>query len=97
MRPIIVSNLRVESMTGPTCYAGESGFSALTAFVKSDDLAIVDQLRKVASEGTAVTIRCAALEIEGHVGNFQFTANRAQEDIAISVDELRHLKPTRKS
>jgi hypothetical protein len=92
-----VSHLRVESVTRPTCYVGENGFSALIAYVKSDDPAIACQLRKAASEGTTVTVRCAALEIEGRDGNFQFTTNRMKEDIAISIDKLRRLKPSSQS
>jgi len=97
MQPIIVSNLRVESVTGPTCYAGENGFSALTAYVKSDDPAIVNQLRKAAEEGITVTIKCATLEIEGRVGNLRVTTDGMTDAIAVSVDELRYFKPSDKS
>jgi hypothetical protein len=97
VQPIIVSNLRVESVTGPTCYAGENGFSALTAYVKSDDPAIVNQLRKAGEEGTTVTIKCATLEIEGRVGNLLVTTDGLKDAIAVSVDELRYFQPNRKS
>ena len=30
MKPIVVAKLRVESVTGSTCYAGEGGFSGLS-------------------------------------------------------------------
>jgi hypothetical protein len=63
VQPIIVSDLIVESVTGTTCYPDEGGFSALTAYVKSDDPAIVGQLRTAANEGAKVIVRCAKLEI----------------------------------
>ena len=73
------------------------GFSSLTAYVKSDDPAIVSQLRRAADEGTTVTIKCATLEIEGRVGNLQVTTDGMKGAIAVSVDELRYFKPSRKS
>jgi hypothetical protein len=96
VQPIIVSNLRVESVTGPTCYAGENGFSALTAYIKTDDSGIVNQLRKAAKERSTVIVRCASLEIEGRVGNLQVTTDGMKDAIAISIDELRYFKPGHK-
>jgi hypothetical protein len=89
MQQITVTNLRVESITGPTCYRGENGFSALTAYVKCDDVEISKQLRHAADTGTGVVVKCAQLEVEGDVGNLQFAADAAKREIAISVDNLR--------
>lgn len=91
--PITVSHLNVESVTGPTCYPGENGFSALTAYVKSDDPAIIGQLRKAANEGSSVIVRCARLEIEGRVGNLEVTTGEMKGAVAITIDKLRDLKP----
>lgn len=97
MQPIIVSNLRVESITGPTCYAGENGFSALTAYVKSDDPAVVQQLHRASDKGATVMLRCAALEIEGRVTNLRVKIEGMEDAIAIRIDELRYFKPGSKS
>lgn len=88
MSRIIVTNLRVESVTGPTCYRGEDGFSALTAYVRRDDPEVMSLLLRAAEAGTSVVIKCARLEIEGRVGRLQFSANETK-DIAVSVDYLR--------
>ena len=92
MQPLIVTYLRVESVSGPTCYADEGGFSALTAYVRSDDPEIVNQLRKAAGERNRVIIRCAKLEIEGNVGNLQVEADGMKDLIAINIDDLRYFK-----
>jgi hypothetical protein len=96
VQPIIVSDLIVESVTGTTCYPGEGGFSALTAYVKSDDPAIIDQLQRAANEGTSVIVRCAKLEIEGRAGNLHVPIGGMKGAIAISIDELRYFKHGRK-
>lgn len=88
MSQIIVTSLRVESITGPTCYRGEDGFSGLIAYVKRDDPEITSLLLAAAETGKTVAIKCARLEVEGRVGRFQFSDNETK-DIAISVDELR--------
>ncbi len=96
MQPIIVSNLLIESTTGPTCYAGENGFSVLIAYVKPDDPDIVSLLRRAADEDSTVIIRCAKLEVEGRVGTLRVDTERLKDAIAIRVDELRYLKAGRK-
>jgi hypothetical protein len=95
MATIIVDYLHVESVSGPTCYAGEDGFSGLTAYVKSDYVELVTLLRVAAGEGKSVTIRCAKLEIEGSVSALQFAEAQPRELIAIAVDELRYFKQGR--
>ncbi|MDP9174390.1 MAG: hypothetical protein M3O30_11070 [Planctomycetota bacterium] len=67
----------------------------MTAYVKADDVAIANQLSRAAKEGSSVTVRCAALEIEGRVGNL-VTCDEMEGYIAISVTELRYFKPHRK-
>ena len=96
MSLIIVPNLRVESITDPTCYPRENGFSALIAYVETDDAAIADQPIRAAEEGLTVILRCATLEVEGKVGKFQFAKGETKETIAIAVDDLRYFKPHRK-
>jgi hypothetical protein len=93
VKPIIVSMLRVESVTGETCYAGENGFSALTAYVKPDDPAILKQLHKAYADRSNVVIRCAALEIEGRVGSIESNPDGMRSAIAISIVDLRYFKP----
>jgi hypothetical protein len=82
-----VNNLRVESVSGPTCYPGENGFSSLIAYVKSEDAEIINRLRRAAEEDAVVVVRCAALEVSGKVGKI-----RSREDIPINVDDLRLFK-----
>jgi hypothetical protein len=96
VQPIIVSDLIVESVTGATCYPDEGGFSALTAYVRPDDPAIIDQLRRAANEGASVIVRCAKLEVEGRVGKLQVSIGGMKGAIAISIDELRYFKHGRK-
>jgi hypothetical protein len=94
VQPIIVENLLVESVTGSTCYAEENGFSALTAYVRSEDAAIVNQLTGAAEAvAKVVIVRCASLEIEGFVGNLHSTGHGMKDAIAINIDDLRYFKP----
>ena len=95
MHPILVRRLRVESVSDstPDPY-GQPGFSALTAYVDTDDPSLLHQLRRVAEEGSLVVIKCATLEVEGRVAQLQFTANADAGSIAISVDDLRYFKPS---
>jgi hypothetical protein len=87
---IVVPNLRVEVVTGPTCYPAEGGFSALTAYLSSVEPAIASQLRKAAEGNLRVKVRCAMLEIEGRIGNIQFQNGGAKDTVAIAVDKVRH-------
>lgn len=93
---IVVAKLLVESVTGPTCYPGENGFSSLVAYVSSSDSKAVDQLTHAAGQGTIVTVRCAALEVEGRVGNLHTIGPGIGEAVSISVVGLRHYKPSPK-
>jgi hypothetical protein len=97
MKPIVVAKLCVESVTGSTCYAGENGFSALIAYVAPDDPLIAERLREAHTERSTVTIRCAALEIEGRVGNLKCDIDGMPQAVAISVDDLRYFKPQHNS
>jgi len=93
MKPIVVAKLRVESVTGKTCYAGENGFSALIAYVAPEDPLMIEQLRNAQTQRSTVTIRCGAIEIAGRVGNLKCDIGGMSEAIAISVDDLRYFKP----
>jgi hypothetical protein len=95
-QPIIVRNLRVESISDPTPDPyGQPGFSVLTAYVNVNDAALVDRLRWAADEGVVVVIKCAALEVEGRVIERQFSDGKSPSVISILVDDLRYLKPRR--
>ena len=87
--------MRLEFVSGPTCYSGENGFSALTASVGLEDAEVVKQLRAAAVQDSVVVVRCAAFEVEGRVGKFQFNTDTKREAIYITVDDLRSLKPKR--
>jgi hypothetical protein len=90
-----VRRLRVESVSDPTPDPyGQPGFSALTAYVDRDD-PIANQLRNASVQKIAVKVRCATLEIEGHIGELQFAEDANERPIAINVDELRYYKPSR--
>ncbi len=57
MQLMTVTNLRVESITGPACYRRENGFSALIAYVKCDDTEISRQLRNAADAGNGLDLQ----------------------------------------
>jgi hypothetical protein len=89
MQPIIVRRLRVESISDPTPDPyGQSGFSALTAYVDDNDAALSRQLQKAAIGNAVVVVRCATLEAEGRV-----TSSIGQRAVSIRVDDLRYFKP----
>ena len=92
MKPIIVSQLRVESASGPTCYRGENGFSVLIGYGQSEDPAIVGQLQTAYAKGVPVSLRCARLEIEGRITNLHSNPDGMKDAIAISIDDLRFFK-----
>jgi hypothetical protein len=66
MSPVpIVRSLRIHAVSGDTLYPDENGFSAVWGEVDSDDAAITNVLDQVLQVGTAVSLRCGALEITG--------------------------------
>jgi hypothetical protein len=93
LKPIIVSKLRVESVTGETCYRNENGFSALTAYVSAEDPAMFDLLKTAHAKRETVSLRCATLEIDGIVGNLNSKSPGIGQAVAISIDDLRYRKP----
>ena len=64
--PVLVPELAVRVVTGETCYAGEGGFSGVSAEVTAKDPEAVRALR-VATHGGEVVLRCARLEVVGRL------------------------------
>jgi hypothetical protein len=90
MQRSLVSYLQIVSVSGPTCYAGEGGFSALTAYVKCDNVELRDSLHAAALARERVSLRCARLEIEGLVGTIQFADGEPKERIALSIEGVHY-------
>ena len=62
---ILVTSLRIEASSGPTCYPGENGFSAVSGIVSTDDPKIASILDEYFRAGDVVILRCGVLEIAG--------------------------------
>jgi hypothetical protein len=91
-KTILVPNLRIEIITGSTCYVGENGFSSFTAYVTHCDDETYNLLREVHQNQKEVTVKCAGVEIDGRVGNLKADLGEDKLAIAISVTALRYLK-----
>lgn len=62
MQPIEVQSLRIEAASGPTCYAGENGFSAVWGELSADGPELCQQLDSLVANGDSAVLRCGALE-----------------------------------
>ena len=60
---VVVPELTVQVVTGETCYAGEGGFSAISAEVTAKDAELTRTLRLAGAQGGEVVLRCARLEV----------------------------------
>lgn len=65
MQPIVVPSLRIEATGGPTCYAGEGGFSAVSCELTADSPELAGELNAFIVSGKPVTVRCGLLETTG--------------------------------
>jgi hypothetical protein len=91
---IRVKHLRIEVITGdPANDPHGQGFSAVIGYVEKADPAVFGQLSKVRANRDEVTIRCAALEIDGTVGKIQDGKNSC---VCIAVSEVRFAAPGRR-
>ena len=61
----------------------------MTAYVKSEDSAVINQLSRAENDATAVIVRCATLEVEGHVAMPVVPTDA----IVITVNDVRYFKP----
>ena len=64
-QPTIVPSLRVEAASGPTCYAGENGFSTVWGELVADTPELIGQLNQFLASGQSVSVRCGLLEASG--------------------------------
>ena len=62
---ILVTSLRIEASSGPTCYPGENGFSAVSGSVSTDDPKLAAILDGYSRAGDVVILRCGVLEVAG--------------------------------
>ena len=62
---ILVTSLRIEAVSGPTCYPGENGFSSVSARAGTDDSGVAAALDTKARAGELVSVRCGLLEVSG--------------------------------
>ena len=58
-------SLRIEAASGPTCYAGEGGFSVVSCELAADSQELAGQLNRFIASGNSVTVRCGMLEATG--------------------------------
>jgi len=65
LQEIIVPSLRIEAASGPTCYAGEGGYSVVSCNLTADSPEIIGQLNRFIASGKPVTVRCGMLETTG--------------------------------
>jgi hypothetical protein len=63
----IVSKLTVESVSGPTCYADEGGFSYDAGEVATDEEEVSGALARFAEQGLPVTLQCGRLVVVGRL------------------------------
>ena len=58
-------SLRIEAASGPTCYAGEGGFSSVYCELTADSPELAGELIGFIVSGKPVTVRCGLLETTG--------------------------------
>ena len=58
-------SLRIEAAGGPTCYAGEGGFSVVSCELTAELPELTAQLNSFIASGQPVTVRCGMLETTG--------------------------------
>ena len=75
---ILVTSIRLEAISGPTCYAGENGFSSVSGRLSTDDPKIAAALDRHVLSGELVTVRCGLLEVAGLLQH-QATVEAAQQ------------------
>ena len=90
---IEVPNLTVEVVTGETCYAGEGGFSAISAKVAAEDVDVVRELSQARKQGMVVTLRCAMLDTTGKITNCITEAGK--QVFVMPIDDLTYRRPGR--
>jgi hypothetical protein len=64
---ILVTSLRLDAVSGSTCYAGENGFSSVSGCLSTDDPKVVAVLQRRLVAGELITARCGLLQVSGHL------------------------------
>jgi hypothetical protein len=80
---ILVTSLRLDAVSGPTCYAGENGFSSVSGTLGTDDPKIAEILHRHIVVGELVTVRCGLLEVSGYLRSQSAEGARQQYVIQI--------------
>ena len=88
---ILVPTLKVEVVTGDTCYRGEGGFSSISAKVASDDANLVGTLSRAQDRGDAITLRCAVLDVTGKITNC--ISDGGKRIFVMVIDDLTYRRP----
>ena len=65
LQAILVTSLRLDAVSGPTCYAGEDGFSSVSGELSTEDPEIAGVLRRHFLGCEPITVRCGQLEVTG--------------------------------
>ncbi len=87
---VIVPELAVHVITGETCYRGENGFSSHSAEVTTTDPDLLRELLARAG-GEPFVLRCAALDVIGHMTLHENTKKGAR--FVVMIDDLVYRKP----
>ena len=88
---ILVTSLRLDAVSGPTCYAGENGFSSVSGSLGTDDPKVAEMLHRHTVGGELVTVRCGLLEVSGHLRSQ--SAAGALQQYAIQIQSVNYGPP----
>ena len=89
--PLVVPKLTVQVVTGDTCYAGEGGFSSISAEVTAEDSKLIEQLSLVQTSRQVITLRCAMLDTTGRITNC--LSDNGKKVFVQVVDDMTYRKP----
>ena len=88
---ILIPTLKVEVVTGDTCYRGEGGFSSISAKVAPEDTNLVGKLSRAQDRGDVITLRCAMLDVTGKITNC--ISDGGKKIFVMVIDDLTYRRP----
>jgi hypothetical protein len=91
---ILVTTLRLDAVSGPTCYAGENGFSSVSGQLSTGDPEIARVLHRHFAAGEPVTVRCGLLQVTGQLRHPETVGELQQYAIQIQSASYGPPEPT---
>jgi len=88
---IVVPDICIKVVTGPTCYPDEGGFAAIYAELVTNDKSLIATLTSAMPESGEIGLRCAGLDVIGRVT--KVVPDKAGKKIVLAVEDLRYRKP----